>query len=79
MTTTDYEQITSALAATARVIDSNRGEFSAADLRLRSLIAIATKEVKRAMLEASCELPSGHRADAGANGAGSFPSADLPH
>jgi hypothetical protein len=51
MTEADYAQLVSALS-TATGLLSTRGELNAADLRMRSLVSIAEKEAKRALLDA---------------------------
>ena len=51
----DYEKILAALAAASQVLQSNQRELNAADMRIRCLVNITTKEAKRAMLEIGCD------------------------
>jgi hypothetical protein len=47
----EYQKVLNALAAASSVLQSNRGELNSADMRIRSLVNIAAREAKRAMLE----------------------------
>jgi hypothetical protein len=60
MTEADYTQLVSALSTAAGLLSNRRGELNAADLRIRSLVSIAEKEAKRALLVTR----SGQRAEA---------------
>ena len=51
MTEADYAQIVSVLSTAAGILSTRQGELNAADLRIRSLVSIAEKEAKRALLE----------------------------
>jgi hypothetical protein len=57
MISTEYERIISALTTAERVLASHQGELSPADIRIRSLINITTKETKRALFETSRVMP----------------------
>jgi hypothetical protein len=47
----EYEIVTAALAEVTRVFTRHEGAFSSADLRTRSLVNLAEKEVARSLLE----------------------------
>lgn len=53
MLPSEYEKILSALPSAAHVLTANQGELNPADIRIRCLVNIATKESKRAMLEST--------------------------
>ena len=50
MTEADYTQLVSALSTAASILSARREELNAADLRIRSLVSLAEKEAKRALL-----------------------------
>jgi hypothetical protein len=58
MSSDEYEKILTALTEASRVLQTNQGELSAADMRIRSLVNITTKEAKRALLETSAPRPA---------------------
>jgi hypothetical protein len=51
MTEAEYEIVIVALAAVTRVFTRHQGAFSSGDLRTRSLVSLAEKEVARSVLE----------------------------
>lgn len=57
----DYDELLASLATSLRVLENNQGELSGADIRIRSLLGIATSEARRARQEVARPLFGGAR------------------
>jgi hypothetical protein len=53
----EYMHLVTALTLSAALLSNRRGKLNAAELRIRSLVIIAEKEAKRALLEVRMRQP----------------------